>query len=156
MQGRLDETSWTLCQKSGEMALLKSQLKESQTEQSQRCQEMAKMRAQLKEAQESAHGARQRLEQVLGSRRSITSPVLSSRKASETPSASNDEVQWLQRRLAELQQSIEAERQVNIVAQFTTRRETLSGKRPSFRCGTRRRRRCSCTSAICSSSTCRR
>lgn len=106
------------------MALLKSQLKESHSEQSQRCQEMAKLRVQLKEAQESAHGARQRLDQVLGgqrqadNRRSVTSPALSGRKVSGVESqASNDgnnagEVQWLQRRLVELQQNIEAERQV--------------------------------------------
>lgn len=125
VQSRLDETSWTLCQKSGEMALLKSQLKESQNEQSQRCQEMAKMRAQLKESQELAHNTRQRLEQAmthqkpLDNRRSITSPILSSRKLigeSEPNSTSSTlsmaEVQRLQRRIIEQQQSIEAERQV--------------------------------------------
>ena len=125
MQSRLDETSWTLCQKSGEMALLKSQLKEAQSEQSQRCQEMAKMRAQLKESQELAHNTRQRLEQAmthqkpLDNRRSITSPILSARKLIGEPDqngSSNTDVQRLQRRLLDQQQSIDAERQVYILS----------------------------------------
>lgn len=121
----MDETSWTLCQKSGEMALLKSQLKEAQSEQSQRCQEMAKLRAQLKEAQELAHNTRQRLEQAMSHQkpldnrpRSITSPILSSRKLigggdTELNGSSNmTDVQRLQRKLQEQQQSIDSERQV--------------------------------------------
>ena len=108
------------------MALLKSQLKEAQNEQSQRCQEMAKMRAQLKESQELAHNTRQRLEQAmthqkpLDNRRSITSPILSARKligepehnSSSSTSLSVADVQRLQRRIVEQQQSIDAERQV--------------------------------------------
>lgn len=104
------------------MALLKSQLKEAQSEQSQRCQEMAKMRAQLKESQEVAHNTRQRLEQAmthqkpLDNRRSITSPILSSRKligeTDQNSSNNSIDIQRLQRRLHEQQQSIDAERQV--------------------------------------------
>ena len=106
------------------MALLKSQLKEAQSEQSQRCQEMAKMRAQLKESQELAHNTRQRLEQAmthqkpLDNRRSITSPILSARKLIGEPDqngSSNTDVQRLQRRLLDQQQSIDAERQVYIL-----------------------------------------
>ena len=119
------------------MALLKSQLKEAQSEQSQRCQEMAKLRAQLKECQESAHNARHRLEQQqdratmmamtqqvnnkssLDNRRSITSPILSSRQlfASDSdhhhqPNGSDNDIQRLQRKLIDQHQSIDAERQV--------------------------------------------
>lgn len=93
VQGRLDETSWTLCQKSGEMALVKSQLKEAQSDTSQRNQELAKLRIQLKE----------------------TETPISSRKLaflSDDTSSLRAEVQRLQRRLADQQQSIESERQV--------------------------------------------
>jgi hypothetical protein len=94
---------------------------------------MAKMRAQLKESQELAHNTRQRLEQAmthqkpLDNRRSITSPILSGRKligepeqqqqhnGSSATSLTVADIQRLQRRIMEQQQSIDAERQVYIV-----------------------------------------
>ncbi len=94
VQGRLDETSWTLCQKSGEMALVKSQLKEAQSDTSQRNQELAKLRVQLKETETNNR------------RSSITSPI------PYDTSSLRAEVQRLQRRLADQHQSIESERQV--------------------------------------------
>ena len=79
---------------------------------------MAKLRSQLKESQEAVH-SRQRLEQQLDNRRSITSPVLSSNRKLIGGSSSPDdstamkmELQRFQRRLADMQQSMEAERQV--------------------------------------------
>ncbi|KAF7254292.1 hypothetical protein EYD10_01135 [Varanus komodoensis] len=47
---RLEETKWEVCQKSGEISLLKQQLKESQSEVSQRGNELVLLRAQLREA----------------------------------------------------------------------------------------------------------
>lgn len=148
VQSRLDETSWTLCQKSGEMALLKSQLKEAQNEQSQRCQEMAKMRTQLKESQELAHNTRQRLEQAmthqkpLDNRRSITSPILSGRKliGDSDPNGTTD-IQRLQRRLLEQQQSIDAERQVILSTRWVSilPNSICVDNLLSCRCGTKRR-----------------
>ena len=78
---------------------------------------MAKLRSQLKESQEAAHSSRQRLEQQqLDNRRSITSPILSSnRKLMGNPddlTSTKMELQRYQRRLSDMQQSIEAERQV--------------------------------------------
>ncbi|ETE73191.1 Leucine zipper putative tumor suppressor 2-like protein, partial [Ophiophagus hannah] len=47
---RLEETKWEVCQKSGEISLLKQQLKESQAEVVQRGNELVLLRAQLREA----------------------------------------------------------------------------------------------------------
>ncbi|XP_050567914.1 leucine zipper putative tumor suppressor 2 [Cygnus atratus] len=47
---RLEETKWEVCQKSGEISLLKQQLKESQAELAQRGTELLVLRAQLREA----------------------------------------------------------------------------------------------------------
>ncbi|XP_053162574.1 leucine zipper putative tumor suppressor 2 isoform X3 [Hemicordylus capensis] len=47
---RLEETKWEVCQKSGEISLLKQQLKESQAEVAQRGNELVLLRAQLREA----------------------------------------------------------------------------------------------------------
>jgi len=120
LQGRLEETSWSLCQKNGEMALLKSQLKDAAVDQSQRVQEISKLRCQVKDSHEMLHNTRQRLEHVLNERqpldnRRITSP-LAGRKTlhvdDSSPSTLKNEMLRLQRRLIEQQQSIEAERQV--------------------------------------------
>ncbi|XP_016392048.1 leucine zipper putative tumor suppressor 3-like [Sinocyclocheilus rhinocerous] len=46
---RLEETKWELCQKAGEISLLKQQLRESQNEVTQRAGEMVALRGQLKE-----------------------------------------------------------------------------------------------------------
>ncbi|XP_061315541.1 leucine zipper putative tumor suppressor 2 [Pezoporus flaviventris] len=47
---RLEETKWEVCQKSGEISLLKQQLKEAQAELAQRSTELLGLRAQLREA----------------------------------------------------------------------------------------------------------
>ncbi|NXS65195.1 N4B3A protein, partial [Pandion haliaetus] len=47
---RLEETKWEVCQKSGEISLLKQQLKEAQAELAQRGTELLGLRAQLREA----------------------------------------------------------------------------------------------------------
>ncbi|NWV11149.1 N4B3A protein, partial [Ptilonorhynchus violaceus] len=47
---RLEETKWEVCQKSGEISLLKQQLKEAQAELAQRGAELLGLRAQLREA----------------------------------------------------------------------------------------------------------
>lgn len=107
LQSRLEETSWSLCQKNGEMALLKSQLKEAAGEASGRAAELSKVRSQMKETQDQLHNTRQRLEHVLNERQ----PPLDNRRQAMTSSTST-EVQRLQRRVVEQQQSIEAERQV--------------------------------------------
>ncbi|XP_033005701.1 LOW QUALITY PROTEIN: leucine zipper putative tumor suppressor 2 [Lacerta agilis] len=60
---RLEETKWEVCQKSGEISLLKQQLKESQAEVAQRGNELVLLRAQLREARAELQAGE---EQVLG------------------------------------------------------------------------------------------
>ncbi|XP_051927816.1 leucine zipper putative tumor suppressor 2 homolog isoform X2 [Hippocampus zosterae] len=50
MGPRLEETKWEVCQKSGEISLLKQQLKEAQVELAQRASEGASLRGQLRDA----------------------------------------------------------------------------------------------------------
>ncbi|XP_065565621.1 leucine zipper putative tumor suppressor 2 homolog isoform X2 [Artemia franciscana] len=51
LQQRLDEASWLLCNRAGEIGLLKSQLKELQGDQTNRGQEMVRLRAQIRDMQ---------------------------------------------------------------------------------------------------------
>ncbi|KAJ8960475.1 hypothetical protein NQ318_013759 [Aromia moschata] len=44
LRGRLEETEWGLCQKTGEISLLKTQLKECQNDQTSKCQELLQLR----------------------------------------------------------------------------------------------------------------
>ncbi|RMB90922.1 hypothetical protein DUI87_32520 [Hirundo rustica rustica] len=52
----LEETQWEVCQKSGEISLLKQQLKESQTELTTKTTEILSLRAQLKEVRLKMEG----------------------------------------------------------------------------------------------------
>ncbi|KAH1012662.1 leucine zipper putative tumor suppressor 2 homolog [Dendroctonus ponderosae] len=52
LRSRLEETEWCLCQKTGEIALLKTQLKDCQTEHSTKCQELLQLRIDLRELQQ--------------------------------------------------------------------------------------------------------
>uniref|UniRef100_A0A8D0H1J4 Leucine zipper putative tumor suppressor 2 homolog n=1 Tax=Sphenodon punctatus TaxID=8508 RepID=A0A8D0H1J4_SPHPU len=54
---RLEETKWEVCQKSGEISLLKQQLKESQADVAQRGSELVLLRAQLREARAELQGS---------------------------------------------------------------------------------------------------
>ncbi|NXF37041.1 N4B3A protein, partial [Nyctibius bracteatus] len=57
---RLEETKWEVCQKSGEISLLKQQLKEAQAELAQRGAELLGLRAQLREARAQLQAGEQR------------------------------------------------------------------------------------------------
>ncbi|KAH0816823.1 hypothetical protein GEV33_005968 [Tenebrio molitor] len=52
LRGRLEETEWGLCQKTGEISLLKSQLKDYQNEQTSKCQELLQLRTEHREFRE--------------------------------------------------------------------------------------------------------
>ncbi|XP_027783013.2 leucine zipper putative tumor suppressor 1 [Marmota flaviventris] len=52
----LEETQWEVCQKSGEISLLKQQLKESQTEVNAKASEILSLKAQLKDARGRLEG----------------------------------------------------------------------------------------------------
>ncbi|XP_037760604.1 leucine zipper putative tumor suppressor 2 [Chelonia mydas] len=57
---RLEETKWEVCQKSGEISLLKQQLRESQAELAQRGTELLLLRAQLREARAERQAGEER------------------------------------------------------------------------------------------------
>ena len=78
----------------------------NQGEASGRGAELSKLRSQMKETQDQLHNTRQRLEHVVNERQ----PLLDNRRQATSSTAT--EVQRLQRRVVEQQQSIEAERQV--------------------------------------------
>ncbi|NWZ80211.1 N4B3A protein, partial [Poecile atricapillus] len=59
---RLEETKWEVCQKSGEISLLKQQLKEAQAELAQRGAELLGLRAQLREARAQLQAGERRVQ----------------------------------------------------------------------------------------------
>ncbi|XP_007497018.1 leucine zipper putative tumor suppressor 3 isoform X2 [Monodelphis domestica] len=65
---RMEETKWEVCQKAGEISLLKQQLKESQADVSQKLSEIVGLRSQLREGRASL---RQKEEQLLTLRDSL-------------------------------------------------------------------------------------
>ncbi|XP_031416697.1 leucine zipper putative tumor suppressor 2 homolog isoform X2 [Clupea harengus] len=66
---RLEETKWEVCQKSGEISLLKQQLKDLQAELAQRVGEVMTLRGQLREARAEREGAQAQLQEAQGSAR---------------------------------------------------------------------------------------
>ncbi|KAF1408554.1 NEDD4-binding protein 3-A, partial [Spheniscus magellanicus] len=62
MAPRLEETKWEVCQKSGEISLLKQQLKEAQAELAQRGAELLGLRAQLREARAQLQAGERRVQ----------------------------------------------------------------------------------------------
>ncbi|XP_038601061.1 LOW QUALITY PROTEIN: leucine zipper putative tumor suppressor 3 [Tachyglossus aculeatus] len=67
---KIEETKWEVCQKAGEISLLKQQLKDSQADVSQKLSEIVGLRAQLKEGRASL---REKEEQLLSLRDSLGS-----------------------------------------------------------------------------------
>uniref|UniRef100_A0A8C5V556 Leucine zipper tumor suppressor family member 3 n=1 Tax=Microcebus murinus TaxID=30608 RepID=A0A8C5V556_MICMU len=67
---RMEETKWEVCQKAGEISLLKQQLKDSQADVSQKLSEIVGLRSQLREGQASL---REKEEQLLSLRDSFGS-----------------------------------------------------------------------------------
>uniref|UniRef100_A0A8C4QYU5 Leucine zipper, putative tumor suppressor family member 3b n=1 Tax=Eptatretus burgeri TaxID=7764 RepID=A0A8C4QYU5_EPTBU len=61
---RLEETEWEVCQKSGEIALLKQQLKDAQAEGTSKRREMVSLRAQLKEVQAEVDSRDEKLNEL--------------------------------------------------------------------------------------------
>uniref|UniRef100_H2ZY04 Leucine zipper tumor suppressor 1 n=1 Tax=Latimeria chalumnae TaxID=7897 RepID=H2ZY04_LATCH len=60
----LEEAQWEVCQKSGEISLLKQQLKESQTDVNQKISEILSLRTQLKEAKGKIEYLQQSIQQM--------------------------------------------------------------------------------------------
>ncbi|XP_071585284.1 leucine zipper putative tumor suppressor 1 [Heliangelus exortis] len=65
----LEETQWEVCQKSGEISLLKQQLKESQTELNTKTSEILSLKAQLKEVRLKMEGLEMKTQDLEGSLR---------------------------------------------------------------------------------------
>ncbi|NXN91476.1 N4B3A protein, partial [Rhinopomastus cyanomelas] len=65
----LEETQWEVCQKSGEISLLKQQLKESQTELNTKTTEILSLKAQLKEVRLKMEGLEMKTQDLEGSLR---------------------------------------------------------------------------------------
>uniref|UniRef100_A0A8D2PFS9 Leucine zipper tumor suppressor 1 n=1 Tax=Zosterops lateralis melanops TaxID=1220523 RepID=A0A8D2PFS9_ZOSLA len=65
----LEETQWEVCQKSGEISLLKQQLKESQTELTTKTTEILSLKAQLKEVRLKLEGLEVKSQELEGSLR---------------------------------------------------------------------------------------
>ncbi|XP_077358724.1 leucine zipper putative tumor suppressor 2 homolog [Festucalex cinctus] len=64
MGPRLEETKWEVCQKSGEISLLKQQLKEAQVDLAQRASEAASLRGQLRDARGELSNAQALLQEA--------------------------------------------------------------------------------------------
>ncbi|KAK5881551.1 hypothetical protein CesoFtcFv8_022334 [Champsocephalus esox] len=69
---RLEESKWEVCQKSGEISLLKQQLKEVQVELAQRVGEIVSMRGQLREARGELTNTQVLLQEAHGTTRTRT------------------------------------------------------------------------------------
>nr|XP_020472201.1 leucine zipper putative tumor suppressor 2 [Monopterus albus]XP_020472203.1 leucine zipper putative tumor suppressor 2 [Monopterus albus] len=69
---RLEETKWEVCQKSGEISLLKQQLKEVQGELSQRVGEIVSLRGQLRETRGELTNSQVLLQEAHGTTRTRT------------------------------------------------------------------------------------
>ncbi|XP_065603228.1 leucine zipper putative tumor suppressor 1 isoform X2 [Cyrtonyx montezumae] len=65
----LEETQWEVCQKSGEISLLKQQLKESQTELTTKTTEILSLKAQLKDVRAKMEGLEMKTQDLEGSLR---------------------------------------------------------------------------------------
>ncbi|CAL8256219.1 unnamed protein product [Lota lota] len=66
---RLEETKWEVCQKSGEISLLKQQLKELQSELSQKAGDIVVLKAQLREARSELQASQMRSQEAQASMR---------------------------------------------------------------------------------------
>ncbi|XP_067879573.1 leucine zipper putative tumor suppressor 1-like [Heterodontus francisci] len=69
---RLEETKWEVCQKSGEISLLKQQLKDSQTELTQKVSEVLTLKNQLRETKGKLSSQDQTVEELQNSLRAKT------------------------------------------------------------------------------------
>uniref|UniRef100_A0A3Q3EIU8 Leucine zipper putative tumor suppressor 2 homolog n=1 Tax=Labrus bergylta TaxID=56723 RepID=A0A3Q3EIU8_9LABR len=69
---RLEETKWEVCQKSGEISLLKQQLKEIQSELSQKAGDIVVLKAQLREARSELQSSQARSQEAQAAVRTRT------------------------------------------------------------------------------------
>ncbi|KAH1168053.1 leucine zipper putative tumor suppressor 2 [Mauremys mutica] len=100
---RLEETKWEVCQKSGEISLLKQQLKESQAELAQRGTEMLLLRAQLREARAERQAGE---EQALGLQEAARTRALELEVCENELQRRKSEAELLREKLGRLEQEV--------------------------------------------------
>ncbi|XP_030426008.1 leucine zipper putative tumor suppressor 2 [Gopherus evgoodei] len=100
---RLEETKWEVCQKSGEISLLKQQLKESQAELAQRGTEMLLLRAQLREARAERQAGE---EQALGLQEAARTRALELEVCENELQRRKSEAELLREKLGQLEQEV--------------------------------------------------
>ncbi|KAM8924357.1 leucine zipper putative tumor suppressor 2 [Pelodytes ibericus] len=69
---RLEETKWEVCQKSGEISLLKQQLKDAQSELGQKANELILLRSQLREARSDLQANEEQVQELQDNARTKT------------------------------------------------------------------------------------
>uniref|UniRef100_A0A8C0GCB4 Leucine zipper tumor suppressor 2 n=1 Tax=Chelonoidis abingdonii TaxID=106734 RepID=A0A8C0GCB4_CHEAB len=100
---RLEETKWEVCQKSGEISLLKQQLKESQAELAQRGTEMLLLRAQLREVRAERQAGE---EQALGLQEAARTRALELEVCENELQRRKSEAELLREKLGQLEQEV--------------------------------------------------
>uniref|UniRef100_A0A8C3SMP5 Leucine zipper tumor suppressor 2 n=1 Tax=Chelydra serpentina TaxID=8475 RepID=A0A8C3SMP5_CHESE len=98
---RLEETKWEVCQKAGEISLLKQQLKESQAELTQRGTEMLLLRAQLRQARAERQAGE---EQALGLQEAARARALELEVCANELQRRKSEAELLREKLGRLEQ----------------------------------------------------
>ncbi|XP_077157316.1 leucine zipper putative tumor suppressor 3 [Paroedura picta] len=95
---KIEETKWEVCQKAGEISLLKQQLKDSQADVSQKLNEIVGLRTQLKEGKSFL---REKEEQILNLKDSYSNKSVSLELCESELQRKMGEVQMLREKLAQ-------------------------------------------------------
>ncbi|XP_060624261.2 leucine zipper putative tumor suppressor 2 [Anolis sagrei] len=107
---RLEETKWEVCQKSGEISLLKQQLKESQSEVAQRSNELILLRAQLREARAELQANE---DQALGLQEMARTKALELEVCANELARRKSEAELLREKVGRLERELEGLRSTN-------------------------------------------
>ncbi|OCT96593.1 leucine zipper putative tumor suppressor 3 isoform X1 [Xenopus laevis] len=100
---KIEETKWEVCQKAGEISLLKQQLKDSQADISQKLNEIVGLRTQLKEAKAFL---REKEEQISSIKDSYSSKSVSLEICENEMQRKQSEAQQMKEKLSQCEQEI--------------------------------------------------
>ncbi|KAM5193569.1 leucine zipper putative tumor suppressor 3 [Mantella aurantiaca] len=100
---KIEETKWEVCQKAGEISLLKQQLKDSQSDVSQKLNEIVGLRSQLKEAKSFL---REKEEQIASIKDSYSSKSVSLEICENEMQRKQNESQQMKEKLSQCEQEI--------------------------------------------------
>uniref|UniRef100_A0A8C5N513 Leucine zipper tumor suppressor family member 3 n=1 Tax=Leptobrachium leishanense TaxID=445787 RepID=A0A8C5N513_9ANUR len=100
---KIEETKWEVCQKAGEISLLKQQLKDSQSDVSQKLNEIVGLRSQLKEAKAFL---REKEEQIASIKDSYSSKSVSLEICENEMQRKQSEAQQMKEKLSQCEQEI--------------------------------------------------